>query len=37
MEMATFPVSLPTYKPMLTPTFAWGSEDTADKIPAGSN
>jgi putative exosortase-associated protein (TIGR04073 family) len=37
VEMATFPVPLPTYKPMLTPMFAWESEDPADKMPAGSD
>lgn len=26
VEMATFPIPLPTYKPMLTPTFAWEAE-----------
>lgn len=36
VEMATFPVPLPTYKPMLTPTYAWESEGPADTIPAGS-
>lgn len=37
VEMATFPVPLPTYKLMLTPTFPWESGDPVDKMPAGSN
>lgn len=36
VEMATFPVPLPTYKPMLTPVYAWESDDPADEKPAVS-
>ncbi len=33
VEMATFPVPLPTYKPMMTPVYAWESDDPADEKP----
>jgi putative exosortase-associated protein (TIGR04073 family) len=36
VEMATFPVPLPTYKPMLTPAYAWESENSADTVPVAS-
>lgn len=36
VEVATFPVPLPTYKPMLTPTYAWDSDDAADVKPVVS-
>ena len=35
VEMATFPVPLPTYQPMLTPTYAWESETVSDMMAAG--
>ncbi|MEQ1794661.1 MAG: exosortase system-associated protein, TIGR04073 family [Nitrospira sp.] len=34
VEVATFPVPLPTYKPMLTPAYAWESEDPSDVMAA---
>lgn len=34
VEVATFPVPLPTYKPMMTPVYAWESDDPADEKPA---
>lgn len=36
VETATFPVPLPTYKPLLTPTYAWESEDPSDGMAADS-
>ena len=33
VEIATFPVPLPTYKPMLTPVYAWESDEPADEKP----
>ena len=36
VEMATFPVPLPTYKPLLTPTYAWESEDPSGVTAADS-
>lgn len=33
VEIATFPVPLPTYKPMMTPVYAWESDDPADEKP----
>lgn len=36
VEMATFPVPLPTYKPILTPAYAWESEVPADTMSAAS-
>ncbi len=36
VETATFPVPLPTYKPLLTPTYAWESEDPSDVMAADS-
>ena len=36
VEVATFPVPLPTYKPMLTPAYAWESEDPDEMVTAES-
>lgn len=32
VEVATFPVPLPTYQPMITPTYAWESEQVSDMM-----
>lgn len=34
VEMATFPVPLPTYQPMVTPRYPWEAGDPADLITA---
>lgn len=34
VEVATFPVPLPTYQPILTPTYAWEPEMALDVTPA---
>ena len=36
VETATFPVPLPTYKPLLTPAYAWESEDPSNVMAADS-
>lgn len=36
VETATFPVPLPTYKPLLTPVYAWESEDPSGVMAADS-
>jgi hypothetical protein len=36
VETATFLVPLPTYKPLLTPTYAWESELPSDVLAADS-
>ncbi|ULA63207.1 MAG: hypothetical protein LZF86_100206 [Nitrospira sp.] len=36
VETATFPIPLPTYEPMMTPAYAWESEDSSDTTETGS-
>lgn len=36
LEIATFPVPLPTYKPILTPRYAWESDTSPDVMTATS-
>jgi len=36
LETVTFPVPLPTYKPLVTPAYAWESEDSSDALAADS-
>ncbi|MCC6142015.1 MAG: exosortase system-associated protein, TIGR04073 family [Nitrospira sp.] len=36
VETATFPIPLPTYEPMVTPAYAWESEDSSDATATGS-